>query len=84
VRGEITIRDRTHGAVFQVDASPPGIDGQGRRRAQATGTFSRRGWGLAWDRVLRFGGLLVADEMDFTLNIEAVAAASTPVPYYRP
>ncbi len=78
VRGEITIRDRTHGTVFQVDASPTVIDGQGRRHAQATatGTFSRREWGLAWDRVLRFGGLLVADEVDFCLNIEAVAAAS--------
>ncbi len=31
-----------------------------------------------WDRILRFGGLLVADEVDLCLNIEAVAAASTP------
>ena len=79
VRGEITIRDRTHGTVFQVDASSPVIDGQGRYRAQAsaTGTFSRREWGLAWDRILRFGGLLVADEVYFSLNIEAVAAEST-------
>ncbi len=76
VRGEITIRDRTHGTVFQIDASPPVNDGQGRRRARATaiGRFSRREWGLAWDRILRFGGLLVADEVDFSLNIEAVAS----------
>ena len=57
------------------------IDGLGGRRARAsaTGTFSRREWGLAWDRILRFGGLLVADEVYFSLNIEAVADASTPV-----
>ena len=49
VRGEITIRDRTHGMVFQVDAFPPVIGGQARWRAQvnATGTFSRSDWGLA-------------------------------------
>ena len=77
--GEITIRDRTHGTVFQVDASPPVIDGQGRRRAQATatGTFSRREWG--WPGIeSSFGGLLVADELDFSLNIEAVASAPAP------
>ncbi len=79
-RGEITIRDRTHGTVFQVDASPSVIDGQGRRRAQATatGTFFRREWG--WPGIeSSFGGLLVADELDFSLNIEAVA--STPAPH---
>jgi len=81
VRGEITIRDRTHGTVFQVDTSPQVIDRLGGRRprASATGTFSRREWGLAWDRILRFGGLLVADEVYFSLNIEGVADASTPV-----
>jgi polyisoprenoid-binding protein YceI len=81
VCGEITIRDRTHGTVFQVDTSSPVIDGQRRHRSQATatGTFSRREWGLTWDRILRFGGLLVADEVDFSLNIDA--AASSPAPH---
>jgi hypothetical protein len=67
VRGEITIRDRTHGTVFQVDASPPIFDGQD---AAGTGECNRHifqeGVGLACDRILRFGGFLVADEVSFS------------------
>ncbi len=50
VHGEITIRDETHSTVFEVETSPLLIDAWGHRRAgaTATGTFSRKEWGLAW------------------------------------
>ncbi len=34
--------------------------------------------GLAWDQVLRFGELLVGDEVGFILDIEVTAPVSAP------
>ena len=51
-------------------------DARGRVRP---GHFPGGSGGWPGIGILRFGGLLVADEMYFSLNIEAVADASTPV-----
>ncbi len=78
VRGEITVRNQPHSAIFEVEVSPPSIDEHGDRRAEAVaiGRFSRKELGLAWDRILRFGGFLVADEVEVSLIVEAVMISS--------
>jgi polyisoprenoid-binding protein YceI len=51
-----------------------GIDPFGSRRAgvSARTTLNRKDFGLNWNRVLESGGLLVGDEIDINLEIEAV------------
>ncbi len=77
IRGEITVRNHPHTAIFE-EVSPPSIDEHGYRRAEAVaiGRFSRKELGLAWDRILRFGGFLVADEVEVSLTVEAVMIPS--------
>lgn len=76
VTGELTMRGQTHPVRFEIESTAPITDPWGNRRAAATATgkLSRKEWGLTWNQVLEFGGVAVADEVRFTLEVEAVAA----------
>jgi polyisoprenoid-binding protein YceI len=60
-------------------AAGDGIDPFGSRRAgvSARTTVNRKDFGLNWNRVLESGGLLVGDEIDINLEIEAVLEQAT-------
>jgi len=79
VKGDFTIRGETHPAVFEVVTASPVIDLWGNRRsgAHAVGAIARKDWGLAWNQAMESGGVLVGDEVQFTLDIEAVLPEST-------
>ena len=61
----VTLDARVHG---------DGIDPFGNRRAgvSARTTLNRQDFGLHWNRALESGSLLVGDEVDISLEIEAV------------
>ena len=41
---------------------------------EATTTINRKDFGMAWNEVLEAGGVMVGDEVEVTLNIEAAPA----------
>lgn len=79
--GDLTIRGETRPVEFQIETTAPRPDRRGwRAGATARGTLSRKEWGVSWNQVLLFGAL-IADEVQFTLNIHAVSVpAPVPVP----
>ena len=76
VVGDLSMHGVTRAVEFIVEAAPPITDPWGNRRgaAAATGTLSRKDWGLTWNQALEVGGVMVADEVRFTLEVEVVAA----------
>jgi polyisoprenoid-binding protein YceI len=73
--GNLTIRGVTKPVVLDIvgpSDSVRGPDGEIRVGASATGTIDRRDFGLAWNRVLEAGGLLVGFQVAITIDIEIV------------
>lgn len=76
VEGLLTMRGETKPVTFRVEVEGTEIrDPWGNRRvgATATGKLSRKEWGLTWNQALEMGGVMVSDEVKFTLNIAATA-----------
>ncbi len=78
VSGDLTIRGTTRPVTLEVETSAPMTDPWGNQRAgaTATGKLNRKEWGLTWNQVLELGALLVGEEVRFTLDVEAIAAAA--------
>ena len=75
IDGELTLHGVTKPVRFAATTEPAMVDPWGNRRVagRATGRLSRKDWGLTWNSVLDTGGLLVSDEVWFTLEVEIVA-----------
>lgn len=75
VTGDLTIRGTARPATFDVEVSEQVIDpwGSQRRAAEATGSVNRTAWGLNWNQALELGGVLVGEEVRFTITVEATA-----------
>ncbi len=75
VEGDLTLHGQTHPVRLAVDVTPHVTDPWGNQRvaASATGKLDRRQWGLTWNQALEFGGVVVSDEVRFTLDVQAVA-----------
>jgi len=75
VQGDLTIRGVTKPARFSMTRSPVVRDPWGNQRAgvEGAGKLHRKDWGLNWNQALEFGGVLVGDEVKFTIEVEAVA-----------
>lgn len=75
VTGDLTIRGTARPATFDVEVSEQLIDpwGSQRRAAEATGSVNRTAWGLNWNQALELGGVLVGEEVRFTITVEATA-----------
>jgi len=80
VTGDLTIRGETRPVTLTVTPSAAIRDPWGNQRAaaSATGTLSRKEWGLTWNQILELGGLAVADEVRFALEVEVVAPQLQP------
>lgn len=80
--GDLTIRDVTREVTLAVTDEGRGTDPWGGERAgfSATTEVDRRDYGLTWNQALETGGVLVANEIRISLEVElvkqvAVAAA---------
>lgn len=78
VTGDLTIRGVTKSAVLEVDGpSSPIKDPWGNRRmaASAKTNINRQDFGVKWSQTLDNGGLVVANEVAITLDVEMIQPA---------
>lgn len=87
VYGDMTIRGNTNEVVFDVTYEGGGQDPWGNQRAgfTATSTINRKDFGLTWNVALETGGWLVGDEVNISIDLQAVKQEETeevgePVP----
>lgn len=74
VRGNLTIRGNTRDVVLTGRYLGAAKDPWGNQRAgfEAKGTINRHDFGLNWSKTLETGGLVVGDEVEIGLEIEAI------------
>jgi polyisoprenoid-binding protein YceI len=75
VIGDLTIRGVTKTAVFEVTMPKPAIkDPWGMQRTGISGTtkINRQEFGVAWNKNLDSGGVVVGDDVQITLDVEMV------------
>lgn len=77
VTGNLTIRDVTREVVLDAEFLGAGKNPWGQEVAgfQAKTRISRKDYGLTWNQALETGGVLVGDDIDITLDVEASRAA---------
>ena len=76
VEGEVTIRGVTRPLAFEVETHGPAKDPWGNERIAAhfEGKLNRKDFGLTWNMPQETGGLLVGEEVRFSVDTEAVKA----------
>jgi polyisoprenoid-binding protein YceI len=83
VTGDLTMRGVTKRVTLPVELLGFGKDPWGNTRAGFTikTTLNRKDYGINWNKALDEGGFLLSDDVDVTINLEAVkqkpAAATT-------
>ena len=72
VHGDLTIREATRRVVLDVELLGEAKDPWGNQKAGvlATTAFDRRDFGLTWNAALETGGVLVADKVKVTLDLQ--------------
>lgn len=75
VEGDLTIHGVTRPVTLRTEFEGAATDpfGVARLGATASTVISRKDFGLTWNAALETGGVLVADKVTITLDIEAVA-----------
>jgi len=82
--GDLTMHGETHPMTFDLEHKGTIKDMMGDMRAgfAATGTLKRSEWGLKWNKAVESGGVVVGDDVNLKLDVEAVqakpAAAAAP------
>ncbi len=76
VQGQLTLHGVTKPVTLDVEYAGHGRDPWGGDRAGFTATagINRKDFGLNWNQALEAGGVLVSDQVEITLEIQAVAA----------
>ena len=76
VTGDLTIHGVTREVVLEATDEGRGIDPWGNEKAAfaAETRIDRRDFGLGWNQALETGGVLVANEIRITLDVQAVRA----------
>lgn len=75
VTGDLTIRGVTKQAALEVTAPKPAIkDPWGLQRTAVSGStkINRQDFGVAWNKTLDSGGVVVGDDVNITLDVEMV------------
>ena len=72
--GNLTIRGITKAVELKVDVLGFGADPWGGQRGgfSATTTVSRKDFGMVWNKALDAGGVVLGDEVEIQIDIEAV------------
>ena len=73
--GDLQIRGTTQSVTFEAEASGQGPDpfGAGTRIAyEAKTKIKRSAFGLTWNTALETGGVAISDDVEITLDVEAV------------
>jgi polyisoprenoid-binding protein YceI len=73
VVGELTIRGETREVTLDARYEGRGTDPWGGERAgfSAQTRIDRRDWGLTWNQALETGGILVSNDLDIELQVQA-------------
>lgn len=76
VTGDLRIRSTTRSVTFPVEVEGQATDPQGGQRIgySARLRVDRRDFGLTFNQALETGGVLISNEVDIELDIEAVAS----------
>lgn len=75
VTGDLTIRGVTKTAMLEISVPKPAIkDPWGLQRTGISGTtkINRQDFGVAWNKKLDTGGVVVGDDVEITLDVEMV------------
>ena len=82
VTGLLAIHGVTRQITLEARVLGDAVDHRGDRRAGfiARATLNRKDFGLRWNQALEAGGLLVGDEVEINLEIEAVLEVETALP----
>ncbi|MCX6996744.1 MAG: YceI family protein [Kiritimatiellaeota bacterium] len=74
IQGKLTLHGVTKAVELPIKLAGPIKDPWGKLRLgiKASGTLNRQDFGVKWSQKLDSGGLVVADEVEVTLNVEAV------------
>lgn len=77
LHGELTIRGVTKEVVLDARFEGTGKDPWGGDRAgfSAKTKIDRRDWGLTWNQALETGGILVSNDINIEIDVQATAAA---------
>ncbi|MFF2447047.1 YceI family protein [Neobacillus sp. NPDC058068] len=77
ITGDLTIRGTTNPETFTLTYEGSGKDPWGNVKAgfEAHGSISRSEYGLKWNAALETGGVLVADQVQITLEVQAAKGA---------
>jgi len=80
VEGMLTIRGVSKAVTLDVDLMGSGPDGWGGVRAgfEARTKINRQDYGVAWNKVVEGGGSVLSDDVEITLNVEAIKQAPKP------
>ncbi len=72
--GDLTIRDVTKAVTLDLEFGGFGKDPWGNTKlgVTATGSISRKDFGLEWNAALEGGGVLVGDKINLELDVEAL------------
>ena len=76
VTGNLTMNGITRPVVLTGEATPPeGVAGKRRIGFEASATINRKDFDVTWNRAAEGGGVVLGDEVEITINIEAVEQA---------
>lgn len=76
ITGDLTLHGITRPVSFSLEAGTALKDPWGNQRiaSSASGKLNRKDWGLTWNQALELGGLMVGEEVKFTLEVQVIAA----------
>lgn len=77
VEGNLTIRDVTKPITLDVEQTGTGTDPWGNTRTAFTAstTLNRKEFGLTWNQALETGGVLVGEDVNVQIEVQAVEAS---------
>lgn len=74
ISGDFTLRGVTKPVTLRTKFTGQGPDGGGGHRTgwEATTTIDRTAYGVSWNKAIEGGGAVLGNEVDISLNVEAV------------
>lgn len=80
--GDLTMHGVTKPVTLDGEYSGAATDGYGNRKVgfSAEGTILRSEWGLTWNQAIEAGGVVVSDEVELRLDVQAARQAPAAAP----